>query len=175
MDWRLLMKAQPSYTHYPQYPQKGEADMGFEDFGDSDDRSSPVHQLEAAVQPESVGPLTTCQLCGVDSWWRSGPAEGWQCRRCHPLVRVPGYEVLGPRGKPGDAARTQPRADTEAWLAAWRELAAITNGITADDLRFQPVMTALEQCDTAYLAGDWPAFQQAVAQVRLAVQTEDER
>ncbi len=61
------------------------------------------------------------------------------------------------------------------WLAEWRTLARITNGIRADDSRFQPVMTALEQCDTAYLAGDWPAFQQAVAQVRLAVQTEDER
>ncbi len=56
------------------------------------------------------------------------------------------------------------------WLAEWRTLARITNGIVADDPQFQPVMTALEQCDTAYLAGDWPAFQQAVQQVRQAVE-----
>ncbi len=56
------------------------------------------------------------------------------------------------------------------WLAEWRTLARITNGIRADDPRFQPAMTALEQCDRAYLAGDWPAFQQAAQQVRQAVE-----
>lgn len=125
--------------------------------------------LITAVEPLAVPP-TPCRLCGTDSWWRAGAAEAWQCRRCHPLVRVPGYEVLGPYGKLGDAVRTQARADTEAWLATWRELAAITDGITADDPRFQPVMAALEQCDTAYLAGDWPAFQRAALQVREVVQ-----
>ncbi len=80
-----------------------------------------------------------------------------------------------PPWKPGDAVRTRARADTAAWLAAWRELAAITDGITADDSRFQLVMATLKQCDIAFLANDWPAFQQAVAQVRLAVQTEHEQ
>ncbi len=61
------------------------------------------------------------------------------------------------------------------WLAEWRSLARITDGITAEDQRFQPVMAALEQCDTTFLAGDWPAFQRAAAQVRLAVQMEHER
>ncbi len=58
------------------------------------------------------------------------------------------------------------------WLAEWRTLARITDGIRADDPRFQPVMAALEQCDTTFLAGDWPAFQRAAAQVWRAVQTE---
>ncbi len=170
MDWRTLMQAPTTHPQYPQYPQKGEADRGFEDFGDIEDRSSPVHQPEAAVQPESIGPLNPCRLCSADSWWRAAPAENWQCRRCHPPASLPVYEVLGPYGKLGDAVRTQARADTEAWLAAWRELAAVTNCVTADDSRLQPVMAALEQCDTAYLAGDWPGFQQAVQQVRQAVE-----
>ncbi len=174
-DWRLLMKAQPSYAQYPQNPQKGGANSGFEDFGDSNDRSSLIHQPEAAVQPESIGPLTPCRLCDVNNWWRSGAAEVWQCRRCHPPASLPVYEVLGPYGKLGDAVRTQARADTEAWLAAWREVMHLTNGVTTDDPRFEAVMVAAEQCYVAFERGSWPAFQQAVAQVRRAVQMEDER
>ncbi len=173
-DWRLLMKAQPSYAQYPQNPQKGEADRGFEDFGDIEDRSSPVHQPEAAVQPESIGPLTPCRLCGAESWWRSGPAEAWLCRRCHPPASLPVYEVLGPYGKLGDAVRTQPRADTAGWLSAWREVARLTDGITQDDPRFQLVMAALKPCDAAFERDDWEAFREAAAQIRLAVQTEHE-
>jgi len=128
-------------------------------------KARPLSSTEPLAAPPSP-----CRLCGADSWWRSGAAEDWQCRRCHPPASLPVYEVLGPYGTLGDAVRTQPRADTAAWLAAWRELAAVTNGVTADDSRFQPVMTALEQCDTAYLAGDWPGFQQAAQQVRQAVE-----
>ena len=71
------------------------------------------------------------------------------------------------------AARTQPRADIEAWQAAWRELAAITDGIRADDPRFQLVMATLKQCDIAFLANNWLVFRQAAQQVREAV-TRDE-
>ena len=52
------------------------------------------------------------------------------------------------------------------WLAEWRTLARITDGITADDPRFQPVMAALEQCDKAFQANDWSAFRRAAMQVR---------
>ncbi len=127
--------------------------------------------LEPEGQTEPLAaPPSPCRLCGVDSWWRSSTAEAWPCRTCHPPASLPVYETLSPHGKLGDAVRTQPRADTEAWLAAWRELAAVTNGVTADDSRVQPVMTALEQCDTAYLAGDWPGFQRAAQQVRQAAE-----
>ncbi len=136
------------------------------------------HDTQKARPLSSTEPLaappTPCRLCGAESWWRAAQAEAWLCRTCHPPANLPVYEVLGPHGKPGDVVRSQARADTAAWLAAWRELAAITDGITADDSRFQPVMSTLEQCDTAFLANDWPAFQQAAAQVRLAVQTEHE-
>ncbi len=137
------------------------------------------HDTQKASPLRATEPLvalpTPCQLCGADSWWRSGAAEAWQCRTCHPLVRVPGYEVLGPRGKLGDAVRTQPRADTEAWLAAWREVAKLTDGVKAEDPRCQLILAVIDQCYAAFERGDWPAFQQAVAQVRLAVQMEHER
>ena len=77
--------------------------------------------------------------------------------------------------KPGDAVRTRARADTAAWLSAWREVARMTDGITQDDPRFQLVMAALKPCDAAFERDDWGAFRKAVAQVRLAVQREHER
>jgi hypothetical protein len=55
------------------------------------------------------------------------------------------------------------------WLPAWRELAALTSGITADDLRLPIVMAALNACDDAYLSGDWMAFRQSAARVRSAI------
>ena len=84
--------------------------------------------------------------------------------------RIPVYEVLSPYGKLDDGVKTQPRADSAVWLAEWRTLAYLTNGIRADDLRFQPVMVTLEQCDMAFLSNDWLAFRQAAQQVREAVE-----
>ncbi len=55
------------------------------------------------------------------------------------------------------------------WLATWRELAALTFGLTAEDQRLSTVMDALNKCDDAYLGGDWSAFRQAAEQVRNAV------
>ena len=55
------------------------------------------------------------------------------------------------------------------WSPTWRELAALTHGITADEPRFPVVMAALKLCDDAYLSGDWKAFRHAAAQVRSAV------
>ncbi len=127
-------------------------------------KARPLSSTEPLAAPPSP-----CRLCGADSWWRSGAAEDWQCRRCHPPASLPVYEVLGPYGKLGDAVRTQPRADAMAWEAAWRELVAITDGITEDDSRVKPIMVAVEQCDAARRAGDWPAFRQAALAVKRAV------
>jgi hypothetical protein len=55
------------------------------------------------------------------------------------------------------------------WLAAWRELAALTSGLTVDDPRLPVVMDALNLCDDAYLSGNWAEFWQAAARVRSAV------
>jgi hypothetical protein len=55
------------------------------------------------------------------------------------------------------------------WLTAWREIAALTVGITQDDHRFALIVKALDSCDEAYLAGEWSRFQQAAEQVKSLV------
>ena len=55
------------------------------------------------------------------------------------------------------------------WLAEWHTLARITDGITADDPRFKPVMAALAVCEEAFQRGNWEAFQRGSEQMRLAV------
>ena len=47
------------------------------------------------------------------------------------------------------------------WLAAWRDVAQITSGLTAEDPRLQPVLAGLSACDRAFEGGDWDAFQTA--------------
>ncbi len=56
-----------------------------------------------------------------------------------------------------------------AWLSAWRALASMTSGVTREDPRFLAVMAALKQCDTTFLADDWPNFQRAALAVKRAV------
>ena len=56
------------------------------------------------------------------------------------------------------------------WLAAWRELAALTSGLTAGDPRLPVVMGALKLCDDAYLRGNWIEFRHAAARVRSAME-----
>jgi hypothetical protein len=56
------------------------------------------------------------------------------------------------------------------WLTAWRELAELTSDIPETDSRFPHVMQALDSCDHAYAQGHWGAFQEAVQNVRRALQ-----
>jgi hypothetical protein len=62
------------------------------------------------------------------------------------------------------------REVTMGWLPAWRELAVLTSGLTVDDPRLPMVMAVLNECDNAYLSGDWVAFRQAAARVRSAME-----
>jgi hypothetical protein len=64
--------------------------------------------------------------------------------------------------------RTVPRTKPD-WFQAWRELAAMTYGITSDDPRLLSIMNALDECDNAFLRGDGFAFERAAEQVRAAV------
>ena len=52
------------------------------------------------------------------------------------------------------------------WETAWRDLAELTEGITKNDPRFQPVCHALEQCDQAFESGSWRTFQIAVSALK---------
>ena len=57
------------------------------------------------------------------------------------------------------------------WLGTWRQLTTLTIGITPEDSRLSGVKRALERCDMAFLAGSWPAFEQAAAEVRLQIES----
>ena len=70
--------------------------------------------------------------------------------------------ILKAQGKVREAKRD--------WSPTWRELAALTSGLTADDSRLPVVMAALNECDDAYLSGDWDAFRHAAARVRSAME-----
>ena len=61
------------------------------------------------------------------------------------------------------------REVARGWLPTWRELAALTSGLTTDDPRLPVVMAALNACDDAYLNGDWVAFCHAAARIRSAI------
>jgi hypothetical protein len=55
------------------------------------------------------------------------------------------------------------------WMTGWREVVALTQGVTAEDPRQPAILDAIKQCNTAFEAGDWPAFQRASAAVRQAL------
>ena len=55
------------------------------------------------------------------------------------------------------------------WSPTWRELAALTAGLTATDRRLPEVMERLNACDTAYLNNDWAVFCEAVARIRVVM------
>ncbi len=90
----------------------------------------------------------SCPRCQTSRWWWTEEGQ-IRCARCYP-----------------------PAPD---WQKAWKNLAALTDGILPDDPHRSLVLTLVHACDESFKRGDWPAFQQAVAQVRLAVQMEDER
>jgi len=55
-------------------------------------------------------------------------------------------------------------------LQTWRDLAALSVGITQDSPRYQPMLDALTACDGAYRLGDWPAFWQAAERAKTQVE-----
>ena len=57
----------------------------------------------------------------------------------------------------------------QQWVDAWRDLAQTTNGIIKTDPRFELVCDALERCDEAFSAKNWPRFQKAADEVRRLV------
>jgi hypothetical protein len=94
-------------------------------------------------------------------------------RRSGDVRLLPGQPIDFPEDEALKLLARAPGKVREAitdWLAAWRELAALTSGLTVDDPRLPIVMAALNTCDDAYLSGDWVAFRQAAARVRSAIE-----
>ena len=82
---------------------------------------------------------------------------------------TPGIPVELPRAQAQRLlvkANGKVRETTRGWLPAWRELAELTSGLTADDTRLPLVIAALDACDDAYLSGDWDGFQRTATQLR---------
>ena len=82
---------------------------------------------------------------------------------------TPGVAVEIPTAQAQRLLAKAPGKVRDAWRVAWRELADLTYGLTGEDPRFPCVMAALNECDEAFLRGDWIAFRQFAAGVRNAV------
>jgi len=84
-------------------------------------------------------------------------------------VKLPTGEVhLTLLAKAYGKVRMVPRTKPD-WFQAWRELAALTYGITSDDPRLPSIMNALNECDNAFQRGNWLVFERAAEHVRAAV------
>ncbi len=86
-------------------------------------------------------------------------------------VDLPEYQARRLLKKASGKVRIVEEKNT-AWLTAWRKLAALTNGLMAEDARFGAVTAAIEECDVAFLAGDWGRFQDGVRTVEQIVYRE---
>ena len=64
---------------------------------------------------------------------------------------------------PPESALDGPTAPLQlSWLVAWQRLAQLTHGLEKTDPRFDLTMTLLDQCDEAFLKGDWEGFERIV-------------
>lgn len=64
---------------------------------------------------------------------------------------------------------SKPKAVKKPWLKVWRDLARLTYGIEPEDARLGAVLEALNQCDLAFYADSWTAFEVAAAKVKACV------
>ncbi len=58
------------------------------------------------------------------------------------------------------------RVEPEAWLEGWQRLAQLTHGLEKTDPRFDLIMTLLDQCDEAFLKGDWEGFERVAEGIK---------
>ena len=105
---------------------------------------------------ESSMPLTVRLRSGAVKLTPGQPAEFSEEDGLRLLARAKGKVRLIPH-QPVD------------WLYEWRLLAALTAGMEAGDSRLPAVFQALDQCDTAFLAGDYSAFMLAASHVQEAM------
>lgn len=63
----------------------------------------------------------------------------------------------------------KPQAKKKPWLKAWQDLTRLTYGIEPEDARLGPVLEALNECDLAFCADNWTAFEVAAAKVKACV------
>jgi len=56
-------------------------------------------------------------------------------------------------------------------LQSWRDLAALSVGITQDSPRYRPMLDALTACDEAYKRKDWGVFWRAAEQAKVLIRS----
>lgn len=105
------------------------------------------------MQIEAIGEAITYKWPGGEIRLQPGrPVELPEARIQKILAKAPG--------------KVRIRPNHAEWLAAWRELAALTHGVTREDARFQLVFAGLDCADGYFLAGDWVGFQRAVRELK---------
>ena len=135
----------------------------------------------------------TCPRChGMQWWWAR--AQIIPCGFTHDWVPYYDPETGAPRGpgRPANrdhlneccahrfrtastlmilcAACHPPLPSQDDWEKAWHEVAELSARITVDDLRYAPLLGAIQQCDEAFKGGDYARFQTGVMRVRRAAQ-----
>ncbi len=73
-------------------------------------------------------------------------------------------------GKKDSMATPSSEVQGSDWLSRWRELARLTDGLLPEDPRFDPILTALSDCDRAFKAQDLDAFTKGTERVRRLMQ-----
>ena len=107
-----------------------------------------------------------CTACGSESLWRPSLTAAYRCRACDPPTSLPVADVIGRLERPSEP--TPHSADYAVWLTIWREVAAMTDGVSG-----LGVQEALRQCDAAFASGDLYAFKVAASKVHAARQQEN--
>ena len=93
------------------------------------------------------------------------------CSQCDAVVNVRWPSCLVCHAAlPATSREASTPSTQQDWLTAWREVAAISSGLTAEDPRLPSVMAALGVCDAAFIAGNWATFQESKAGVGRAME-----
>lgn len=90
--------------------------------------------------------------------------------------RWPGGDIRLEPGKPVEVEESRAlknlaktdgkvRVANQEWLKLWREIAALTSGVSKDDPLFDAITAAVERADRAFLRGDLKALTQEVEHI----------
>jgi hypothetical protein len=66
-------------------------------------------------------------------------------------------------------AKEKAQMTNQEWLQLWREVAALMDGLTKTDHRFNEIVSALDRCDAAFLKGDVQTFNAAMSRVEQLI------
>ncbi len=133
----------------------------------TDGQQIPLSRVRSVAAIDATGRCAgawTVREHGYDGQGSRAPVMATDVPDAPPATPAP-QRVVMTLGRVPDAATD--------WRATWRELAALTYGITPEDPRLAGVMAALYQCDAAYHNSNRAAFFQVAEQVHRTVAGRD--